>query len=142
LVQFGKEILSDARDLYRSTKGSLEVSQELELVTGDLQAVLGKLRANASSGNSTSLAPPSQPSAENDVNRDGFDEICNNAKLIAQELFDKINKLKVKDGKSRVWETLKAALRTAWSKDEILALKNRLSGLTESLMPRVLLKIG
>ncbi|KAH7418606.1 hypothetical protein BKA64DRAFT_635725 [Cadophora sp. MPI-SDFR-AT-0126] len=139
-VDFGTRVLSSGMELYRSTKGSLNVSEELELVTGDLQAVLMKLRANA--GPVASIPPVPQSSAEIDEHRDSFLEICNNATSIAGELLHKLNGLKVKDGKHCVWQTLRAAVKTAWSKDEISELKERLSNLTSSLTPRLLLEMG
>lgn len=141
-VDFGTNMLSSGKELYKSTNGSLKVNEELELVTGDLQAVLVKLRANAGPENSIPPAPSPQPQAEIDEHRDGFLEICNNATLIAGELLRKLNDLKVKDGKHRGWSTLRAAIRIAWSKDEISALKERLSSLSESLTPRLLLEMG
>jgi hypothetical protein len=141
-VDFGTKMLSSGMELYKSTKGSLNVSEELELVTGDLQAVLVKLRANADPENSIPSAPSPQSEAEIDEHRDGFLQICNNAMLIAGELLRKLNDLKVKEGKHRVWQTLRAAMRTAWSKDEISALRERLSSLSGSLTPRLLLEMG
>lgn len=141
-VDFGTKMLSSGMELYKSTKGSLTVSEELELVVGDLQAVFEKLRANADPEKSIPSAPSPQSEAEIDEHRDSFLEICNNATLIAEELLRKLNELKVKDGKNRVWQTLRAAIRTAWSKNEISALRERLSSLSESLMPRLLLEMG
>jgi hypothetical protein len=141
-VDFGTKMLSDGIELYKSAQGSLKASEELKLVTGDLQAVLVKLRANAGPENSILSAPSPQSQAEIDEHRDSFLEICNNATLIAREILRKLNDLKVKDGKYRVLQTLKTVIRTAWSKDEISALRERLSSLSESLTPRLLLEIG
>jgi hypothetical protein len=120
----------------------LKVSEELELVTGDLQAVLVKLRANTGPENSILPAPSPQSQAEIDEHRDSFLEICNNATLIAREILSKLNDLKVKDRKHRVWQTFRATIRTAWSEGEISALRERLSSLSESLTPRLLLEMG
>jgi len=135
-------MLSDGIELYKSAQGSLKASEELKLVTGDLQAVLVKLRANVGPENSILSAPSQQSQAEIDEHRDSFLEICNNATLIAGELLRKLNDLKVEDGKHRVWHTFRAAIRTAWSKEEISALRERLSNLSESLTPRLLLEMG
>jgi hypothetical protein len=140
-VDFGTKMLSSSKELYKSAKGSLKISEELELVTGDLQAVLVKLRANAGPENPIAPAPSPQSQAEIDEHRNSFLEICNNATLITGELLRKLNDLKVKDRKHRVWHTLRAAIRTAWSKEEISALRERLSNLSESLTPRLLLEM-
>ena len=141
-VDFGTKMLSSGMELYKSTKGSLKVSEELELAIGDLQAVLVKLRANAGPETSIPPAPSPQSEAEIDEHRDSFLEICNNATLVVGELLRKLNDLKVRDRKHRVWQTLRAAIRTAWSKDEISALRERLSSLSESLTPRLLVEMG
>jgi hypothetical protein len=124
-VDFGTKMLSSGMELYKSTKGSLKVSEELELATGDLQAVLVKLRTSAGPENSTPPAPSPQSQAEIDKHRDSFLEICNNATLIAGELLRKLNDLKVKDGKHRGWQTLRAAIKTAWSKCFIVTINTR-----------------
>lgn len=122
-------MLSSTKELYKSTNGSLKVSKELELVTGDLQAVLVKLRANTAPEAPNPPAPNSQCQAEIDEHRDQFLEICNNAILIATELLGKLDGLKVKDGEHRVWETLRVAIKTVWSNGEISELRERLSTL-------------
>jgi hypothetical protein len=141
-VDFGMKMLSSSVELYTSTQGSLKVSEELKLATGDLQAVLVKLRAGAGPENSIPPASSLKSQAEIDEYRDSYLEICNNASLIARELLRKLSDLKVKDGKHHAWHTLRATIRTAWSKKEILALRERLSTLSASLTPRLLLRMG
>jgi hypothetical protein len=141
-VDFGMKMLSSSVQLYTSTQGLLNVNEELKLVTGDLQAVLVKLRANACPENSIPPAPSPQSQAEIDEHRDSYLEICNNASLIAGELLRKLSDSKVKDGKHRSLQTLRTIIKTAWSKEEILALKERLSSLSASLTPRLLFRMG
>lgn len=43
-VDFGRTLITDARDLYSSSAGTLTANEELELVTADLQALALKLR--------------------------------------------------------------------------------------------------
>ena len=43
-VDFGNKLLSQSRELYRSTQGSLAADDELHLVTADLSALILKLR--------------------------------------------------------------------------------------------------
>jgi hypothetical protein len=140
-VDFGMKMLSSSVQLYTSTQGLLNVNEELKLVTGDLQAVLVRLRANACPENSIPPAPSPQSQAEIDEHRDSYLEICN-ASLIAGELLHKLIDSKVKDGMHRSLQTLRAIIKTAWSKEEILALKERLSSLSASLTPRLLLRMG
>jgi hypothetical protein len=68
-------------------------------------------------------------------------KLCDESILLSEELLNKLNGLRVRDGKHRGWESLKAAVRSAWSKDEVLSLRARLSTLKESLESRSLLSI-
>jgi hypothetical protein len=53
----------------------------------------------------------------------------------------RLNKLKVKDGKQRIWRSLKEAVETAWSKNEVADMKRRLLSFREALETRVLFSI-
>ena len=41
---FGRTLITDARDLYTSSSGTLTANEELELVTANLQALVLKLQ--------------------------------------------------------------------------------------------------
>jgi hypothetical protein len=125
-VDFGNKLLKNGVQLYKSSRGSLKANEELELITGDLQCVISKLREAFIS----SLA---RSEIGQNTSRGGFVKICDEAAKIAAELLERLNGLKAKDGKYRTWESLKAAVKVAWSKEEIKALERRLSLLKESL---------
>ncbi|CZR69404.1 uncharacterized protein PAC_19304 [Phialocephala subalpina] len=137
-VDFGNKLLTSSIQLYKSSRGSLKVHEELELITGDLQSVLFKLRG-ARSANSSDVGP--SVVGDDHQFQDSFRKLCDEATLIAEELLDKLNSLRVKDGKRPRWESLKVAVRSAWSKDEISALKTRLFTLREALHSRSILSI-
>ena len=137
-VDFGSKLLSESSQLYKSSLGKLEAHEELELVTGDLQCVIVKLREtfNLVSGE------PCGPLQQNDqFQEDSFHKICEEALEIADELLNRLKRLKVKDGKYRAWESLKAAVKIAWSKEEISSLRQRLSIFRESLHSRLMLSM-
>jgi hypothetical protein len=128
-VDFGHQLLRNTVQLYKSSRGALEANEELELVTGDLRGVISKLRKSCST-------IPSNPATS--VIGDGGSQgtlmiICDEAAKIATELLEKLDTLKVNDGKHRRWNSFKAALRAAWSKEEIKLLEGRLSRLKESI---------
>ncbi|KAE8454648.1 hypothetical protein EG329_000271 [Mollisiaceae sp. DMI_Dod_QoI] len=137
-VDFGNKLLTSSMQLYKSSQGSLKAYEELELVTGDLQSVVAKLRR------ASSIVPEqATPAATEEFHRekDVFLEICDQTANIAQELLDRLKTLKVKSNGYRALESLKAAVRTAWSKDEISSLKGRLSILKDSLQSRSMVSI-
>ncbi|KAF8851727.1 hypothetical protein BDZ45DRAFT_808104 [Acephala macrosclerotiorum] len=73
---------------------------------------------------------------------DAFEKLCDEAAAVAEEFLSRLKELKVRDGKHRGWEFFKAAVRAAWSQDEIYSLQKRLSTLKESLNSRVILSIA
>jgi hypothetical protein len=123
-VDFGNKLLMSSFQLYKLPRGMLKANEELELVTGDLQSVVVKLRG----------ACP-----EDDESLRDFHAVCNEAAHIANELLERLIDLKVRNGRSHAWESLKAAVKAAWSKDEIESLKERLSTLKEAFNSRTML---
>ena len=125
-VDFGNKLLSQSRELYRSTRGSLAADDELHLVTADLHALILKLRN--SSGHDIQNASPE------------FAKICDEAISLAEEILTRIDDLRV-TGKHRAWKSLHQAIRSAWSQKETDSLVKRLSTLRQALETRVLLSL-
>lgn len=121
-VDFSSKLLSAGRELYKSTAGSLTVNDEIELVTSDLLAIIRKLR------------PDETISLE-------FRKICDEAARLAQELLGRLDKLKVKEKDREKWKTMKQALASVWSKDDITALFERLSRISDAIETRILLSV-
>lgn len=138
-VDFGSKLLSGSIELYRSSHGCLETHQELELVTSNLKSVAIKIR-QASPFPEGEVGRPL--SHEDQHQEDSLHAICDEAARIADELLGKLASLKVKSEKNRVWESLKAVIKAAWSKEEIIVLSKRLSRLRNSLNTRTMLSLG
>jgi hypothetical protein len=139
-VDFGSKLLSSGIELYKSVQGTLKVHEELELVTSDLNSVIIKFRQRSRSP----LGEIDRPlTTDNQHQEDSFHTICDEAARIANELLTRLQKLKVKaNGKLRSWESLKAAVKAAWSQDEIASLTRRLSTLKEVFYSRYMLSLG
>ena len=120
-VEFGSKILSSGNELYKSTTGALSGNDEVNLVTTDLLAIVKKLQH------------------EGNFDKD-FEQICDEARKVAQELLIRLESLKVK-GKHRLWKSLRQAVQTALSTDEIDALRSRLAYLSKALETRVLMDL-
>jgi hypothetical protein len=137
-VNFGTKLLSTSVKLYKSSRGRLETHEELELTIVDLQSVVLKLRRTCY----VILPEPGGPPIEDDQFQGNcFSETCDEAARIAEEILNKLKGLEVREGKHHAWESLKAAVRSAWSNDEILLLRQRLSLFKETLNSRLVLSI-
>jgi hypothetical protein len=134
-IDFGKKLLSQGTELYKSTNGKLTVDEEVGLVIADLGAVIGKIRRR----DILNPADVSGAFSEDDQRQqDAFEAICDEAAKVAQELLAKIQKLTIKSPKRSKWEAFYQIVRRAWSKDEIDGLLDRLSTLKQALETRVL----
>ena len=134
-VDYGTRLLSRANELYNSSVGTLCPNNELELVTTDLRGLITKLRQ---SFNSESDIDPLSAEAQH---QKSFEKLCDEATKLAKELVERLDKLKVKDGKHRLWRSLQHAIESAWSEREVTDLKNRLLSFKEALETRVLFSI-
>lgn len=132
-VDFGIKLLKGAEKMYKSSAGALPANKELELITTDLRSVLPKLTIFAGSNQ----APPDPADPETVF----FMEICGEAKSIATELIEGLEKLKVQQGLAghqRVFSSVFKAIKSAWSRRELGTLQTRLASLKEILVTRVL----
>jgi hypothetical protein len=137
-VDFGSKLLGNTRHLYKSARGSLEATEELKLVTGDLQSVVIKLGTDPL----MVVGDASQPMTEDrQREKDAFLEICKMATGIAAELLERLRGLTIEEGGSRAFNSFRAALKAAWSKDEVSSLRERLSTLKDSLQSRLMVSL-
>ncbi|CAG8948956.1 hypothetical protein HYFRA_00002084 [Hymenoscyphus fraxineus] len=127
-VDYGTRLLSNTHELYRSSTGTLEANNLLELVTIDLQALITKLRASISVQGA-------------DQEELSFQRLCDQAAQVAQELLGRLDNLKIKSSKKNPWESFQKAIKSAWSEREITDLKARLLGFREVLDSRLLFSI-
>lgn len=134
-VDYGTKLLSQATELYKSSVGTLRSNNELELVTTDLRGLVAKLRQSYYSEGGA------EPSSEDAQQRMSFERLCDEAATLAEELIERLDKLKVKDGKQRIWRSLKQAVETAWSEKEVADMRKRLLSFREALETRVLFSI-
>lgn len=132
-IDFGGRLLSNARELYKSSVGSLAVHDEIILVTADLDVLVKKLRKSMYSG----------LGSEGDDDRwKNLREICDEAAMVAEELLERLETLKLNfDSKHRGWDTIKLAIRSLWNEKEITNLSDRLATLKGALKTRVLLSL-
>jgi len=131
-VDYGTRLLSNAQELYKSSVGTLDANNELELVTTDLQALIAKLRSSV---------PRNDEADEGQDGPSSFEKLCDDAARVADELLGRLGKLKNRKESHKVWHSLQKAVECAWSKREINELKARLAGFREALETSVLFSI-
>jgi hypothetical protein len=133
-VDFGTKLLSRAEELYRSSRGSLGVNDEVELVTADLKDLITKLRGSFLKKEGGDLCEHDQTQLAS------FRKVCDEAVKIADELVERLKKLKV-NRKFKRLTSLHRAIKTIWSEKEVAILMRRLLTLKETLESHVLFSI-
>ena len=130
-ARFGIELLSDGRELYKSSQGALSANEQLELATSDLRALLVKLRSR------------DRPLviAQDEKDEETFQHILHRAEESAKELVERLQRLKVKGAKSRKWESVRKAVQSVWTKDEVEALTKKLERFKDAVETHVLFSI-
>jgi hypothetical protein len=135
-VDFGTKLLSGAGELYKSPTGTLKINHQIELTTNDLKALITKLRS------SFYLETQPDPVNEDDeVQRESFRNICDEAADVAQGLLERLSKLKVEDENHRRIRSIQQVIRAAWKEKEILALQERLQGFRRLLETKVIFSV-
>jgi N-terminal domain on NACHT_NTPase and P-loop NTPases len=114
-VDFGSKLVSKSAKLYRSSEGALEENIDTETATNHLLLLNDKLKDAATSTGDTTLK-----------------DLCEACHTVARELLEALDKVKVK-GKQQKWKSIRKALRSVWSKEDIEELERRLAKLRTEL---------
>ncbi|OCL14738.1 hypothetical protein AOQ84DRAFT_220108 [Glonium stellatum] len=120
-VDFSSKILSLGIELHESSTGTLRMNYELELVVTEIVAIIDRL----------SQAQDLHPNLQ---------KLCDEAVKVAQQINERLGKLKVSQKKS-IRNSLQQAIRAAWAADELAALLARLSTLKETLETSILMAL-
>jgi len=134
-VDFARNVLIGARELYHSKSGSLNGHHEIQLVTADLESLVARLSV---SFRVTSEYGPLYQFEQKE--QEDFEIICKGTREVAQELLKKLRSLRVEyEGKKL--DSLKLSWRVLWSEDDIKSLVQRLENYKDALETRVLFSI-
>ena len=132
-IDFGSKILSKTYHLYHSKAGGQIEECGLEVVTRDLQRVTESLQSSFADERKQSPKPLSQ----NEVQLQDLARRCQDS---CSELVAALEELKV-HGRSRRWNTFRAALKTVWSEDRIDSLQRNLDNYRQELIIHILLAL-
>ncbi|KAI9785399.1 MAG: hypothetical protein M1816_000414, partial [Peltula sp. TS41687] len=114
-VDFGGKLISKTAEIYESSSGVLVENVDIETATNDLARLSAKLH--------DSVKPASDM---------GLRELCQSCDAIAKELLSALDRVKV-HGKQQKWKSFRKALRSIWSKEDIVSLEQRLARFRDEL---------
>ena len=158
VVEVSFRLVSSSRAIYQSVDGSLAENLDTETLATDLQdcnAILSQSLAKFKSKNASSTAKwnatdsvttlvphPAEPSTWDAQEAEALQNLCENCNRIASILIRKLKLLKVDPNvRWRELKSLKQALKTVWSKEELDATANRLNLYRTQLNTRILVSL-
>lgn len=135
-VDFGSKLVSAGRQLYKN--GQLDIHAQAARAADDLLDYSVKLRRPLQTAEST------RPLTEDEK---ALEKICQDCDVLAQSFLARLDRLKVppqtkkgwkKGQKSKAWPSLRVALESLWTKEELQELGNKLQGYRQEMDSRIL----
>jgi len=130
-VDFGLNIVSKGRRIYRSGNGTLSEYHDLELLTNDLLTLQAKLRCSI---------PSHTPDRKSSADDAALETLCTTSGDLAGTLLERLNMAKAQ-GRYRAWKSFRQALKSVWSKKAIDEMVERLLAVRDQLQFRVLVSL-
>jgi len=123
-IDFSGNLISKSVEIYRSIDGALAEHVDTETAAKHLIFLSDKLRKN-----------DARQSLSTKTGRDGkLKELCDACESVAKDLLEALDKVKVDGkGKREQWKSIRKALRSVWSKEQIQELAQRLDNLRAGL---------
>jgi predicted kinase len=125
-VDFTSKVVSGARELRNSEKGSTAANQELDDLASDIKTYVQKIQYTEDSIKGT----------EASGNSETLKRLSQQCEKIASDLLEVLGRLKLKDNR-RGWNSVHKALLTAWKQSEIDELQKRLDRIQHELHNQV-----
>lgn len=116
-VDFSGKLISKSAELYRSSEGALAENSDIETAVNHLVLLTNKLK---------------DADAATTTGDSALQSLCKSCGTTADQLLAVLDKVKVK-GKQDKWKSIRKALRSVWSKEEIEELGRRLERFREEL---------
>ena len=121
-VDFGGNLLSESRQMYKSASGASSENAALEEIYENLGRLADKMTV------STGLASHKSSNEE-----EALGKLATSCKDLTDDLMTTIEELKVKGGTHRKWKSFHSALKTVGKKSHIEELQRRLDKLSLQL---------
>ena len=133
-VQFGCQLAAQAHDIYSSNSGVSEKNLEIDSVTTRLLGTVHELSSHLGSGDATSSPYPVSRSSKRLI------EIAEACKMIAEDILHRMEAMKLREP-ATVWRSLRLALKSMWTKEELDALMKRLKAYISELDTAILVSL-
>jgi hypothetical protein len=131
-VDFGTQILSKGKKLYKSVDGALPENIELEAAAVRLQSLTVPIKSSLRSASQSFLSETEQ----------ALEDICKGCVDVSDELVPLLELLKLSEGnKHRKWKSCRQALKSMRSKEEIGEVASRLERFRNELGTHVLISL-
>jgi hypothetical protein len=118
LMDFSSKLVSASTEIYRSSKGILSEHASIEAAATDLRILQSEV-ANSMAGCGSEMQ-----------------DLCIACDAAASDLLDALSKVKAQESGQK-WKSIRKALRSIWSKEEIVQMESRLTSLRIELNLRV-----
>ncbi len=114
-VDFSGKLILKTAEIYKSGSGALVENVDIETATKDLTGLSAKLHDSINPAGDTVLR-----------------ELCQSCDTVAKELLSALDRVKL-HGKQQKWKSFRKALRSVWSKEDIMSLEQRLARFRDEL---------
>jgi len=121
-IEFTSSVLSESRKTFQSGAGTSD-NNGLESVVEGLLQFSARLKLNLPKNNHGTL-----PEADN-----GLFSVLESCEGIANELLEAFQRLKLKDGPHKRWNSFRQALEGVWKREKLLGIQSRLGFLREQI---------
>lgn len=138
-VDFASKILAKGAEIHRSLDGSLRENVEVESIARDFMKLNYRLIESLPHDDDGPTACRSS-NKELSIDEQALQSLAQACSNIANELLEKLEKLKLRGDKKR-WKSLYKALKSVWNKSELDDLLERLSRYREELELHLLVNI-
>lgn len=131
LVTISAQVLCKGHRIYQSADGLLSEYHHVEQVTNRFIVMQSRLKQSLRSANAIG------PLKENDQ---AIYDLVQASDKLADKLLEKLNAVKV-HGSGRAWKSLRQALKSVWSRNEINSMAESLNDLRNLLQSRLIVSI-
>jgi hypothetical protein len=128
-IELATKIISKGNRIRQSADGLLEEYHDLEIVTRDLLVLQAKLKP----------VPDAADNFHSDEDRE-MNDLLDASNELASKLLTRLNMAKAQ-GRYRGWKSLRQALKSVTSKDEVEDMARRLSTFRDEFQTRILVSL-
>lgn len=139
LSDFLRKALSDANEIYHATSGTLVRNSDLDAMSMRLMELTMNLEKDLLHHDSGSLNNSLLYNTKIDALDKQLLDLASEAQAIGRQLKETLDKLKGRKGTR--WESVRKAVLSAWSRDQLQNFENRLRAIREQIHTNLLVSL-